>query len=94
MPPFEGQISEEGLLQIIAYIKSSGQENGRWVMTTTQATLHEHYLNINYGIKSWLFTTDHKRIALLYLTSITLFFFLGAAAAVLMRLELLIPPGI
>ena len=29
MPPFEGQISEEGLLQIIAYIKSSGQENGR-----------------------------------------------------------------
>ena len=26
-----------------------------------------HYLNANYGIKSWLFTTDHKRIALLYL---------------------------
>jgi cytochrome c oxidase subunit II len=29
MPPYEGQISEEGLLQIIAYIKASGQENGR-----------------------------------------------------------------
>jgi cytochrome c oxidase subunit II len=29
MPPYEGQITEEGLLQIIAYIKSSGQENGR-----------------------------------------------------------------
>jgi cytochrome c oxidase subunit 2 len=29
MPPYEGQISEEGLLQIIAYIKSSWQENGR-----------------------------------------------------------------
>jgi cytochrome c oxidase subunit 2 len=31
MPPYEGQISEEGLLQIIAYIKSSGQgqEAGR-----------------------------------------------------------------
>jgi cytochrome c oxidase subunit II len=29
MPPYEGQISEEGLLQIIAYIKSSGHENGR-----------------------------------------------------------------
>jgi cytochrome c oxidase subunit 2 len=29
MPPYEGQVSEEGLLQIIAYIKSSGQENGR-----------------------------------------------------------------
>lgn len=29
MPPYEGQISEEGLLQIIAYIKSLRQENGR-----------------------------------------------------------------
>ena len=29
MPPYAGQISEEGLLQIVAYIKSSGQENGR-----------------------------------------------------------------
>ena len=29
MPPYVGQISEEGLLQIIAYIKSSGEENGR-----------------------------------------------------------------
>ena len=62
-------------------------------MTTTLTTPRENYLNVNYGIKSWLFTTDHKRIALLYLTSITLFFFLGGAAAVLMRLELLTPPG-
>ncbi len=52
-----------------------------------------HYLNANYGIKSWLFTTDHKRIALLYLASITLLFFVGGAAAVLMRLELMTPPG-
>jgi cytochrome c oxidase subunit II len=29
MPPYAGQISEEGLLQIITYIKSLGQENGR-----------------------------------------------------------------
>jgi len=63
------------------------------MMTTTRATPRENYLNVNYGIKSWLFTTDHKRIALLYLTSITLFFFLGSAAAVVMRLELLTPPG-
>src|SRR5918996_6037409 len=52
-----------------------------------------HYLNANYGIKSWLLTTDHKRIALLYLASITLLFFVGGAAAVLMRLELMTPPG-
>jgi cytochrome c oxidase subunit I len=56
-------------------------------MTTTLATPRENYLTVNYGIKSWLFTTDHKRIALLYLTSITLFFFVGGAAAVFMRLE-------
>ncbi|HKA53717.1 MAG TPA: cbb3-type cytochrome c oxidase subunit I, partial [Candidatus Binatia bacterium] len=53
----------------------------------------EHYLNANYGIRSWLLTTDHKRIALLYLVSVTLFFFLGGAFAVLIRLELLTPQG-
>jgi cytochrome c oxidase subunit I len=50
-----------------------------------------HYLNVNYGVRSWLFTVDHKRIALLYLVSVTLFFFLGGAAAVMFRLELLTP---
>ncbi len=52
-----------------------------------------NYLNASYGIKSWLFTTDHKRIALLYLGSITLMFFIGGAAAVLMRLHLIEPAG-
>ncbi|HET7841833.1 MAG TPA: cbb3-type cytochrome c oxidase subunit I, partial [Terriglobia bacterium] len=52
-----------------------------------------HYLNVNYGIKSWLLTTDHKRIALLYLVSITFFFFIGGAAAVLMRMNLITPQG-
>jgi cytochrome c oxidase subunit I len=51
------------------------------------------YLNASYGIRSWLFTTDHKRIALLYLISITFMFFIGGAAAVLMRLHLLTPEG-
>jgi len=54
---------------------------------------HVHYLNVNYGIKSWLLTTDHKRIALLYLGSITLMFVLGGAAAVLIRLHLIEPTG-
>ncbi len=52
-----------------------------------------NYLNVSYGIRSWLFTTDHKRIALLYLVSVTLFFFLGGFFAVLIRLELMTPPG-
>ncbi len=52
-----------------------------------------NYLNADYGIKSWLLTTDHKRIALLYLASITAFFFLGGFFAMLIRLELLTPAG-
>jgi cytochrome c oxidase subunit 1 len=54
---------------------------------------HVHYLNVSYGIKSWLLTTDHKRIGLLYLASITLMFFVGGSAAVLMRLHLIEPQG-
>ena len=50
-----------------------------------------HYLNNNYGWKSWLLTTDHKRIALLYLVSITAFFFLGGLFAVIIRIKLLSP---
>jgi cytochrome c oxidase subunit 1 len=52
-----------------------------------------NYLNAEYGWKSWLLTTDHKRIAILYLISITLMFFVGGIFAVLIRLELLTPQG-
>jgi len=52
-----------------------------------------NYLNDGHSIRSWLLTTDHKRIGLLYMVSITLFFFVGGAAAALMRLELLRPQG-
>jgi cytochrome c oxidase subunit 1 len=52
-----------------------------------------HYLNDGYGIRSWLLTRDHKRIALLYLAGITFFFFVGGAFAVLIRLELATPAG-
>ena len=52
-----------------------------------------NYLNIHYGVKSWLLTLDHKRIAVLYLVSITLMFFVGGAFAVLIRLELMTLPG-
>jgi cytochrome c oxidase subunit 1 len=53
----------------------------------------ENYLNATYGLKSWLLTVDHKRIALLYLISITFFFFIGGFFALLIRLELLTPAG-
>jgi cytochrome c oxidase subunit 1 len=52
-----------------------------------------HYLNDGFGVRSWLLTRDHKRIALLYLAGVTFFFFIGGAFAVLIRLELATPPG-
>src|SRR5919202_942290 len=51
----------------------------------------DNYINRAYSIKSWLLTKDHKRIAILYLITITFFFFLGGAFAVMIRLELLTP---
>jgi len=53
----------------------------------------EHYLNAGHSLKSWLLTQDHKRIAVLYLLTITFFFFIGGAMASLIRLELLTPQG-
>src|ERR1700730_13036560 len=50
-----------------------------------------NYINAEDGLLSWLLTGDHKRIAMLYLISITFFFFSGGAFAGLIRLELLTP---
>ena len=51
------------------------------------------YLNAGSSVRSWLCTLDHKRIAVLYLFTVTFFFLIGATAAVLMRWELLTPAG-
>ncbi len=73
------------------------------ITTETTASAHlraagavmpaRHYLNESGGWQSWLLTTDHKRIGLLYLFSITGMFFLGGFFALLVRLELLTPAG-
>ncbi|HUG53658.1 MAG TPA: cytochrome c oxidase subunit I [Vicinamibacteria bacterium] len=52
-----------------------------------------NYLSVDYGVLSWLLTTDHKRIAILYLVSISVMFFIGGLFAVGIRLELATPPG-
>jgi cytochrome c oxidase subunit 1 len=57
------------------------------------ARTRPNYLSADYGVRSWLLTTDHKRIALLYLATVTLMFFVGGAFAVAIRLELVTPPG-
>ena len=43
------------------------------------------------GLSEWLLTTDHKRIAIFYALMVTAFFFIGGAAATMMRLELFSP---
>ncbi|HEY3998601.1 MAG TPA: cytochrome c oxidase subunit I [Candidatus Xenobia bacterium] len=52
-----------------------------------------NYLNHQQSIRSWLLTTDHKRIAWLYMMSVTVFFVIGGLAAAAMRIELLNPKG-
>ncbi|HET8700396.1 MAG TPA: cbb3-type cytochrome c oxidase subunit I, partial [Nitrococcus sp.] len=51
----------------------------------------DHYFSSNWGLRGWLLTKDHKRIAWLYTLSITLFFFLGGFAILFVRLELMSP---
>src|SRR5918992_64746 len=58
-----------------------------------QTARPRNYINAEYGVMSWLLTRDHKRIAMLYLAGVTLFFALGGLFAVLIRLELLTPAG-
>ncbi len=55
--------------------------------------IHESYLASRFTLKSWLVTTDHKRLAVLYLISITFFFFIGSIAAAIIRWNLIVPQG-
>ena len=130
MPTYQGQISEEGVIALVEYIKnlnsdyriqqtlnttdmlpgSEGkapaaqapvsQRNGEAMSTNTIVSLpdqstaripKDNFITRENGLLSWLLTGDHKRIAILYLISITFFFFIGGALAGLIRLELLTP---
>ena len=105
MPTFQGLVTEEQLLQLIAYVRSLSQQAAarrqerRDPDARRRCRLHRthmetlSYLNDGHGLKSWLLTKDHKRIALLYLVSITVFFVLGGFFAMFIRLELLTPAG-
>ncbi|MEO6726260.1 MAG: cbb3-type cytochrome c oxidase subunit I [Blastocatellia bacterium] len=52
-----------------------------------------NYLTNGHTVKSWLLTLDHKRIGLLYLFSISIFFAIGGLFATMIRLELVTPKG-
>lgn len=51
----------------------------------------KNYLNESSGIWSWLTTLDHKRIGILYMFSVMLFFAIGGIFAMLIRAELFSP---
>ena len=43
------------------------------------------------GLMSWLFTVDHKRLGVMYLASVLLFFFVAGFLAIALRTELFTP---
>ena len=62
--------------------------------TASVGSTEEHgtsYLNAKSGIMSWLVTVDHKRIGVMYLGWILLFFLAGGLLAMGVRYELLDP---
>ncbi len=60
-------------------------------MGTTADGKKLNYLNWEKGLWSWWMTIDHKRLGLMYLASILIFFFLGGAAALAILMELFTP---
>ncbi len=50
-----------------------------------------NYLTNGSTLKSWLLTKDHKRIAIMYLITVSMFFLMGGLYAATIRLELLTP---
>ena len=52
-----------------------------------------NYINTDHSLSSWLLTGDHKRIAVLYLVSVTFFFIIGGLLAMMIRMQLLTPNG-
>jgi cytochrome c oxidase subunit I len=59
-----------------------------------EAPARGSYLTAGDTLWSWLTTTDHKRIGILYAITITIFFFIAGIAIGLVRLELMSPQGL
>lgn len=68
-------------------------------MTTAAETIdpaeanEPSYLSATKGLRSWLFTVDHKRIGIMYLVAVLLFFMVGGLLAIGIRIELATAPG-
>lgn len=60
-------------------------------MATEQSTFNPDYLHASKGLRSWITSTDHKRIALMYFYGIISFFIAGVLLGLMIRLELILP---
>lgn len=59
------------------------------VNETPHEYAEENYLTHERGLKSWLFSLDHKRIGIMYLIATAIAFLLGGIMALLVRTELM-----
>ena len=59
--------------------------------STIQEPSYLEYQGKYKGLLSWILSTDHKRIALLYLYTMLIFFSVGVVLGLLMKFELLAP---
>ncbi|MGL6094735.1 MAG: hypothetical protein ACRC7O_02890, partial [Fimbriiglobus sp.] len=48
--------------------------------TPAEEATHGNYLNHDYSLLGWLLTVDHKRIGLMYLVGVSMYFVAGAIA--------------
>jgi cytochrome c oxidase subunit 1 len=62
-------------------------------LSTVAVAAPKSYLSADTRVISWLLTKDHKRIGILYLFAISVFFLVGAASAAVIRLNLFTPEG-
>jgi cytochrome c oxidase subunit I len=103
MPSFRGAVTEDEtgeahrLLEVAVDVLGparSATMTDAAIADAAVETQPASYLGAGHTLLSWLTTTDHKRIAVLYAISITFFFFIGGIAIALVRLELMTPQGL
>ena len=108
MPSFAGHLSEEEIMQLIAYLKGHRKSAASVAMNTSTShpepiksatelivsspvNLRERLPQRTPRASARVVTKDHKRIGLLYLFTILVFFLIASVAAAIMRIELLTP---
>ena len=107
MPTYKGRLAAPEAAALVEFIKSlrstslenlpSKEATYEPAKPSQPATISRrvypavNYLNADRGVRSWLLTLDHKRIAVMYFASVLVMFLVGGIFAMAVRLELLTP---